>query len=360
MPSVITKTDIELPEHLKTIEESSFCRYLEWQDDKKQLSKRLKTKFKQGINSRIGYSDNNRPDKEVKEPLTIGELEFLITTKPTTKRPSYSSTNVEFGNFLNQLLEHYKRGLLKKDYRTIEGGPYITVDLFIDKLKNDLKTLLEGREGIEQKIDLIKPEPLITEVPHNFPLVFDRDYSPSTEYNARMFVLAGNMISEGNRRTDGYKEKQEGKEIEVKRFKRLLLDDSLQTIGEYPKSPTPVAYPFETYSFVHQLEPRKSYQHASIINAFINRIPKKLTKGSKIGDFIKIQAIFQDESLKTKLTELSLIDEEFMSDYNPTLRDGKVYVRLQGVIDRLNNYREKFSTTSIEQNIIIKFPKYRP
>lgn len=359
MPNIITRMDIELPEHLETIDENGFMAYLWWQHDKGELSKKVIRIFRPTALSETGYSNDNRPDEEVKTPLKIGELEFLITTKPTTKSPFYSGINEEFGNYLRHLTEQHEKGLLRKGYRTIEKEPYIAVDILVEKLGEDLKTLLSGREGIEQKIWLTKPEQLITEVPAHLPLALDGDYESLTEHNARTFVLGGNMVSEGDRRTNGYTEERDGEKTEVKRFRGLLLDESLQVVGEYPESPTAVEYPFDTYTFVHQLEPRKRYSHSAIINAFLKGMPKRVTKKSKIGDFAVVQAMLQDESLMTKLTESGLVDGGFMKDYNPTKMDGVVYVRLQGVIERLNKYREQFSNPALEQNLIVMPTKYK-
>ena len=354
MPIVVTQIEIELPDHLLTIEEGSFWRYLAWQNDRAELDRRIRTKFKEGALATTSYSDDARPAHKAETPLKIGQLEFIITTTPTTKHPAYSTINVEFGNFLQQFKEQYDKGLLGKGYRTLQGEAYIDLDVLIEKLEGDVKTLLEGKAGVQQKIALVKPQELITNVPNIISIVLGRDYSALSEYNGRMFIGAENMIKEGDGRTVGYKEGS----IEVKRFKKLLLDDSLQTIGAYPKAPTVVAYPFDEFTFVHQLEPRTRHEYGEIIAAFLKGFPTRIARNSKIGDFIKIKEMMQDEALRKKLVESGLVDESFSRDYNPTRRDKVIYVRLQGVIDRLERYRKDTINPYLEQNIFLKRHKF--
>jgi hypothetical protein len=351
MPNIITQIEIGLPDHLKSIDEQSFWKYLMWQDGKKELSRRIISKFRSSALSSPGYNDEIRPDKRVQDQKKIGELEFLITTEPTTKTPSYSGVNEEFGAFLDHLEEQYIKGLLKKGYKTIDGKFFVDLSVLKDKIESELKASLEGKEGIKQGITLMRPSDLITYFPERVPIVLENRYEALSEYNGRMFVMAENMISEGNRRTDGYA--VDGNEIMM--FKRLLLKDSLERIGDYRiKVPKAVGYAFEQFTFVHQLEPRERIAYASIVNSFIRQSPKKITRKSKIGDFSIIKAMLDGESTKAQFSGLGLIDGEFIKDYAAFRQDGTNYVRLHGVKDRLKKYRADFTKLYIEQNLSVK------
>ena len=280
-------------------------------------------------------------------------MEFRIWTTPKQKKPSYANINEDFRSYLDFLKEHYQSELLKKRFRTIKDEPYIDVEVFIEKLNALYKSSTEGREGISQSLELVRPERLLTNITTEVVYAIDQNYGALTEANGRTYQNGLNMIVEGERRTVGYKD-EEGNEI--KRFKKLLLEDSLNTLGEYPEGPTPLRYSGTGFDFIHQIEPRQSYKHASIYNQFAKELPRKITKKSKTGDLMLIQAIRNDPSFKNALLEKGLIDESFLNDYDPQLRGGYMLVRLQGVIDRFDHYKNKVyrSEPSIEQNITIE------
>ena len=349
MVKIITQLDIHLPKEFVGIIEDNFWRYLLWQADRKELTKRIETKFEEGAFAFSGYNDEHRPDKEVTTPLPIGqELEFAIYTKPTTKRPAYSQVNEEFGNYLSFLLEQREKGILRKDVITIDEKPYVSVSDLTGKLNSDLETLLEGREGVRQNLELVKPAELLAKIPQTVSIVFGRDYSALTDYNGRIYVEAVNLSEEGNKRTN--------------LFKASLLEDSLKTIGVKNKNDlkevSTLSYPFESADFIHQLEPRTGYSYRDILDAFINPAPERIAKNSKIGDFIKVVMMMSDDGLAETLRNKGLVSDEFVASYKPVRREENVYVRLEGVLKRLESYRAHFTTPTVEQNIVLRPTRY--
>ncbi len=354
MSQIITQLDMSLPEkELTGITEDAFWRYLIWQEDKKEVTKRIRKEFERGAFYFTGYDDDNRPPEDTETPLPIGkEMEFLIHTILTTKRPSYSSVNEEFGNYLDFLSEQHQSGILRKGIRTIDGQCYVLANDLMNKLNTDLKTLLEGRDGVRQKLEFVRPEELLKDIPRKVSMVFGRDYSALTDYNGRLYVATGNFIEDGDRKTGT--------------FKKLLLEDSLQTLGEIPEDVVALSYPFENMVFRHQLEPRATPKHKDVVYAFINPGPKRRTKKSKIGDLIKIKMI-KEQGLEDELRSKGLVDDDLINDYKPETRDGKTYVLLEGydetsseagVKKRLKSYRENLVTAGLEQNISLRPMKY--
>jgi hypothetical protein len=347
MPYITPHIKCYLPPELTKIDEESFIRFLSFQDEKKILEKYIIDNFKKGIRNDIGFSDENRPDNRVETFLKIGnDIEIAVYTTPTTKRPAYEKIKKGFENYLNFLLEEYEKGVSREGVITIKNEPYVSVSILIKKLNNDVANLLEGREGIRQELEIKRPL-IIPEGDFKVvPIVFGRDYSQISETNARAYINALNLIKTGEKRTTGYKE---GEEI-IKRFKMLLLDDSLQILGGEPKEPTALTYPYENYVFIHQLEPRTIYSHKEIIDSLIKEPPKELKKNSRIGDLKKVELMLL-KNLDDVLKKKGLIDEEFISDYKPVRRGDDVFVKLKGVKKRLEKYEEICSNRYIEQNI---------
>ena len=348
MARILSTLNLYLPERdLTDISEDSFWTYLVWQDDKREAKKRVIKPFESGLFSLTGYDDFTRPEREEETEIKIGDdIEFLVRTAPTTKRPSYSLVNREFGNYLDFLSEQHSKGISRKGVRTYKGMCYVLVDDLIEKISSDLENLREGREGVRQKAEFLRPENLLRETPESISIVLGRDYSAITDYNARMYVYTGNFLKEG--------EKRAGK------FKTVLLYDSLNTIGSEPEEVTALSYPFEDSVFIHQLEPRRTPQHKNVITAFINPPPKRITNRSVIGDLVKIK-MMKEQGQEEYLREKGLIDDDFINDYKPQLIDGKSYVLLggtdedeAGIRKRLKQYRERFVTRNIEQNIYMR------
>lgn len=358
MSRVILYSNVRLPRVIETLEERDFRDYLTWERWKKDLDKFPIKRFRNSAFDTTGFTAHNRPEKTTPTPLKIGnEVEFEISTGLTTKRPAYSEINEEFGIFLKTLSEQYEKGILGKGYRTINNKPYVLIDMLEKKLENDIKNILEGKEGIKQTLTRISPEN--PKVPAKTSIAFDRDYSKLTESNARLHIGAYLLKQEGDRRTIGYKDEKTGEDI--RRFKKLLLEDSFQLIGGKPKEEGvySVPYPFENIIFVNQLEVRKNRKHKDIVYSFIKPAPeKRIQKRSKIGDFVKINMI-KRENAENLLREKEQIDDQFMNDYKPTIRKGKIYVSLDGIRRRLTQYNFKLvSPPNVEQNIYITFPEY--
>lgn len=163
------------------------------------------------------------------------------------------------------------------------------------------------------------------------------------------------MIEEGTKRTVGFKAKVDGKSVYINRFKRLVLEDSLQIIGGAPKTVIAVMYPFEAVSFKHQIEPREGTSYEPIISEFTKEAPEKLRSNSTIGDLVMI-SMMGTEAGKI-LTEKGIIKDEFLQDYDPQTEDGEMYIRIEGLKKRLDDYTKKNTTQNIEQNFSIILPR---
>ncbi len=344
MANIIDLIAFNLPPKLDELTENNFLRYIEWMDSKVTLTKKINDKVEEGFKAQTGYTDNNRPKDKTENPITLGEMEFTVITELTTKRPSYSEIILEFGKYLNFINDQYNNKIPRKGVRTINEEPYVGCSELIDKLETDVKTILEGRDGIKQTVEITKTTSI--ETPETISYVFGRDYSTITEYNSELYIQLNNFIEEGDKR--------------VAPFKGLLLQESAKTIGETVENIKKsneiysISYPFEQFVFYHQLEPKLNPDYKGMILAFIKGAPDKLTKRSQIGDLVKSKMI-AESNLGDALKKKGLIDDSFMKDYNPSIRDGETFIRLEGAISRLKNYKKtKNHPPKLEQNLSYK------
>ncbi|MBU2503549.1 MAG: hypothetical protein KJ879_00645 [Nanoarchaeota archaeon] len=358
MPQKMTPLEIRLPPLTEALTPENFQRAFIWPFTKKELitgsdKNRRFDGFKANVFSQTPYTDQNRPEKKEEDSITTeGGIELIVTTQPTTKRPAYEKIFIEFGGYLDTLLKQYQRGKRVRDIITIEEDIYVSTRDVIHELEEEKEKILEGKVGISQSLKATKPAKLAQTIPEIVSIVLGRDYSAFTDYNAEIFIQVTNFIEEADRR--------------VKLFKEALKQDALKTLGlENPTDlteVTPLPYTFGESVFIDQLEPRRNPSYGTIINSFISHAPKKLTAKSKVGDLFKAEMVAQ--GAEADLRALNLIDDVFISDYNPRVREDRIFIRLYGktkiegkeretgLIGRLNNYRENLVKFSIEQNII--------
>lgn len=336
-PEVLSEVTIDLLPSITGLTEENFWRFLNWHQDEREAERRIIERFKPTIFSRTGYSDENRPAGEVEDVVRVqySDLEFLVKTKSTTKKPGYKQVNVEFGDYLRFLLERYQQGVQQKGVLTVNDEPYVLVDNLIGKLERDLENILEGKEGISQSLTC-PPQPSVDRLT----IELARDYSKFIVENAMAFIAASQLLEHGS---ENYKV-----------FKDLLEDSSLEVLGGKPATPVVVTYPFEHAVFRHHLDPRITVKYAEIINTALLKDPtERITRRSRIGD-LKLARLVKDEVLAQTLREKDLLDPEFILDYHPIIRDGQVYVRLEGVISRLEAYNGDLTSYSLNPSFSVR------
>src|SRR3989344_5593265 len=344
MVEIITEFGIRLPERLEGVSEASFFRYINWEEDKKELNKRIIKKFEEGLFGKLGYSDYDRPDTKKEEEIQIGNIRFNLVTVPTTKRPAYKEVVEEFDRYLNFLNEDKQQKITRKGVRTINQSSYIILEDLENKIDKSLKEIREGREGISQSVSNIEADEKVLKLtPENISIVFNWNYKALTDHNSRVYIFTKNMIKEGNNR--------------VGKFDKLLLEDSLKMLEceGIPKELVVLSYPYENVTLTHHIQPISTPKYKDIIDSLIKPAPediKRINVRSKIGDFAKLRMI--NTSMEEILRGKGLIDDTFLEEYKPAMQENGLYVKLQGVINRLNSYKNSCVTPSIKQNILTR------
>ncbi len=364
---IMTSIEVRLPpKDISDINKENFWTYLWWPGQARNLD-RVTNQFKEGAFDTTPFTDENRPAEKTKTALKISDdIEFIIETTPKTKTPPYKGIYLDTGDYLKFMNDEYIRGSKPKGILTIEDEPYISALDIFSRIFEKVTEVTSKYEGISQSLKLVKPKTL-GEAPNKMTIVYDRDYSNMSEDNAKTYLKALAMKKEGDEITGkGFKTKDEkGEEEFVKGFKDILLYESLSVAGikeEDVEKIYSILYPFydSEVSFIHQIEPRESTSFGTVINSLIKQPNSKkpnanIKANMNIGDLPKIAIISLDG--KDALMEKGLIDEKFIQDYSPKIRNGIPYIRLNGLIDRLNDYRTSAIKKSTEQNMMM-IPSY--
>lgn len=352
------QTEVRLPPVLESLDSNGFWDYKEWQDTRGELS--LVSKFKGSLDAEASKRiPGGKPEKLTENEIPCGSVTFGVESKTKTKRPRYGDIYHDFRDDVINLKESYDARRLKKDYRTIEIEPgkravYISLDMLLDKLKNDVKTMLSEKEDVEHKIEWVKPPELFKSIPEIIMIISGTDYGAWSEYNARMFQEARNFKEQGDVNTGFGQKKEAGG-----RFKKILLEDSFSRLGEKPKEYVKVPYTFGGVTFRHHIKPEDTVTYESIINAFIKPLPEKLKKGGKVGDFVIARSLLIP-GLPERLKEKGIWDEKFELAYKPIIiKDKGVYILLSGPLKRLDYYKnKKYTSTSYNQHVSLNRTRY--
>jgi len=340
MAHKITQIDARMVPELKGMTQSSFRGFLRWPHDKKVVVSNVMDPFKKGLLGKVGYDDDNRPRKQVVDNVPVGDVKFNVTTTPQDKSPSYKDVNETFGEYLGFLSEQHGEDVRRKGVRTFEGFAYVEVDVVLEKLNELNEGSKKGKAGVNQKIEVASPEDVVKYAPDRIGVVLGQNYSALTDFNARGYSGATNFVKVGDGRFGG--------------FKSSVLEQSLETLGvESPSEVSVVGYAFEGFTVHHQLEPRSTVSHKKVIDALTKEPGKKLTKSSKIGDLHKVNMM--GEGSAEQLYEKGLVDDSFAEDYSPVVRDGKSFVRIDGLQKRFEGYKDSLKNGSIEQNFGVFF-----
>lgn len=352
IPTVFRETPVYRPPVLERVDRvDDFWAYHGWQEDRTMLPIYIINPFKASVHNHTGFTGENPPQGETEQLIKCGDIEFNVTSKKAARRPRYADIYGEFVRFVDELITAYERSRLREGYRIFEvdGMPqlYLSVSLLLEKLGDDVATMLSEKEGVNHKIVVVGPADLIEYVPERLTIVSDTDYSAWTPYNARMYAEAGNMRERGDINT-GFKRKKG-----VSRFKRLLLEDSFERLGDKPTVLVKVPYPFGAVTFLHHIKPEATPRYEAIINALLKPVPSRLQRNSAIGDLRMAEAM-RTEDLPEKLREKGLWDEEFVNTYDPRLADGMVYVNAEGLSRRLPQLKSDKTSTTYNQSVSVK------
>ena len=359
MIELVPTYDVRLPDkRLDIITQENFIKYENWTRNKNYINSNVVNQFDKAAKGSVVWSDENVPDKVEEDPLVLGAVEFKITSTPTTKRAGYKPVLETFEKYLNFILYQYEKEKKVKNVRTINNEPYMLLDELKEKLEGDVREIRKEKEGVSKGLELVKPLDLLKDIPETLSISYDRDYSILEEYNARAYIIASKFIEIGEER--------------AKPFMDILYEETMKHFEEHdlldekgiPKNKRNVPFPLEIVTLFPIVGPKTTPKYAQIINAFIKEPteaqrekPGRITKKTVIGDFVKIEMMSENEQIENIFRGKDLVDDKFFADYNPTQQDVGIFIRIKGIIDRLEYYKsnEPWITTSTDTSLIIQF-----
>lgn len=327
---------IKLPE-MPGLDARSFRKFLSWRNQI-SIAALPYDQFKSGALQRVEIP------KGLTEPfqkeLTIGEIVMSATFTPQIERPEYKAVLDDFERYLKDLKKNFQKGLKQKGVRTLGKKPYVSAGLVLEKLGEIMAEVVPTEQALSKSLYFIAPHDLAFETPQDITIVHGRDYSAFTESNARAAGASWNFIKGGNAR--------------AREFKKRLKNDSFALLGGPPDETVELSYPFPEldYTFRHILIPERTPQNKALIDALLNPAPEKITRASKIGEYVMLNMRKEAAPL---LNEKGLVSEEFRKAYDPVIVRGGTFVKLDGLMERLSGLREKFINKTYNQRIYILF-----
>lgn len=350
-----------MPPPLDGITEECFRRYCIWEGDRRDLQRTVVDPFAETAKDSSPYNEFNQvPEGENGETeLRCGSVTFVISAKNTTSRPPYEDIVNGFRRHVLGLEESWREETLRKGFRTFEGELYVSAGDLLSRLSGHVQMAKEERAGVGKEITLLSPPELAGETPEFMPIDYSRYYAASSEYNARAFQHARNMIAEGNARTVG---RGRGEE-RIHMFEELLFDDSLQVLGEAPETTVQLDYPFEHLTFTHVIRPSKSVSYADVVALLIKPFPEGVEEGSKplrkkmtTGDLVLAASLWK-EGFHEALRERAILTVDFEKEYDPRAEGNEVYVKASAVLKRLDRYIKEKTATKYNQDIVVAIPR---
>ncbi len=353
---------LQLPPHLEDLSEDSFGYHQQWWNFSKPFLRGNVKNFESSLKKWTGFSDRKRPDGKVETPIRTGSIRFIVSTEPTHKTPDYSTICNEFSNYVDFLIEQHTRDVRRRDVRTFEGEPFISHDILLEKMDSMKKEMLSGKEGIKQRIES-NDSKMKDKIPENLDIPL-RNYGNLSGSNAEIIILSGNMLDEGKKRITGFSRGKGSNRTHYPRFRELLLEDSLQTLGllssdyeellKLPKDQEKIVdYMFGDSSCYKNLlvrQDRTSY--SKILDGFIKEPPSRPKKDSNIGDFILIDTMLKDKDMFGRLQDLGFYDTEFTETYDLKRRGDKLYMSLKGLRKKMGIYADDATNVNVRQNVL--------
>ncbi|MCS7109429.1 MAG: hypothetical protein NZ903_01375 [Candidatus Micrarchaeota archaeon] len=153
--------------------------------------------FESGLKRMSGYSDTTPPINEVETEIKVDDIKFKVISTPTTKRPQYSLVYEQIIEYTNHLIEEHQRVGRIKDVSLIEGKPYVSLDLLLEKIRSIVESVKITKEGITQKIEYNERKiPLEILKASSIALDLSRTNDPTVSGSAKIYLMAKSIKSD--------------------------------------------------------------------------------------------------------------------------------------------------------------------
>ncbi len=276
---------------------------------------------------RTGFTNGYRPDEETMQSYDYGSVKVNVKTTPTTLKTNYKAVVEETEEFLKFIARDYEAGRSRKGVLTINNQTYLSLDDAINKIKQLKESALEGKEGVNQEVRVEAHEGIEKEGLEKVVFKLGQAYSAQTDENAADHARATAL-------------KKAIKEGFYKPFITKLKEMTGYDTDNLPEETVQEYIRAGDYLFPVQIIPKESVKYAKIIDSLIKPYNKKITPST--GELVKLQEGMMDNEL---------------ARYDPRKREGKTFVRLETLRQRMDelraDYTSKGCTYKIERSFRI-------
>ena len=280
------------------------------------LSAEILNPFGDKLKESTGWSDEKIPKSVLKTPYKFKEVEFVVTTKPTTKRPGYAEVYDDIIVYLNFILEECKKGASIKNIKMLEDTPYILVESLVERVQGKHGEIL--KEGVEQKIVYSESERLKEEKPSRIWVPTKRNQNELNNDNSIIYVRADKLFAYF-------------KDEVIEPFESALK--SLTGWGEkIPEETQDYWEQLGPHVFKVQSIPSPSTKYADVIK----RLIKENKKPENSGDWIKI---------------LNDTEDKFTRKYSVKTVGKEKYASVVRTLKTIEDIKEEKTETQVKQPI---------
>lgn len=291
----------ELCPEFRQLNEESFRQYYRAKAQVDVLESLVIKPFEEGLKQATGFSDENRPESKTIKFVRLGELEFVVSTIPTEKKPSYKELYQRLSNLLAQISED-KKELELEHVRYEQGHGYLVVADYILSKLNSWREEVTGL-GVRQEIDAPEQQPASPL------LVKTRNYGSLDEHAAKTYVQA--------RAFKVWTEK-----AVIKPTEEALKKETGYSKANIPEKTDETFLPFGLYIARIISSPVRKTNYAQIIKTMIDDL-ERVRQG----------------------------DDELSKVYHAVKMNSQVYVRLKALSDVLARLEQEATKTDLQQKI---------
>lgn len=290
------------------------------------LDREVVKKFEKNLKAYPGFSDENIPGEPVTEVCELGDARFHLKTSPTTKRPGYGDVFSYAQEYLAELLRNFQDGTRVAGLITLDGKPYVSAGLVLGKIEGKREEVLERGCKVEVTEKEV-PEALKAEETHVLAVPLGNGLGELTPGNAVLYLRALDLL-------EGYQAIIDGFEGNLK----ALTGYGKENI---PKEPQHLWHQIGRHLFHVPSTPFQSPSYGKMVD----RLAKRAKKPKSTGELVLIEQGLA-EGLGAKKLE----------SYSPRARDGKHFVSVQGLLDRMGKIKEENTKRNLKQRPINHYP----
>ena len=276
--------------------------------------------FCSSLKESTGYSSENIPEGEKKIERVIGDFRFLIKVTPGVKRPGYKAVFDEAEQFLSTRLLEYDAVERPVGITTIEGEPYISAGDVLSMISEAKSGILSGDVKIS-----VSETPELPENVSSMVVPLGMDMSELTPGNASRY-LEGLSLRE---LYSGF----------ISGFEGDLLSLSGYSNESPPEKTEHMYKALGSHIFHVKSIPYESTNWGKVLSGLDSEPPKR--KPENGGDLVLIERG---------------IEVPRLGIYKARTRRGMNMVRLNGILDRMESLKSKYTKTNVRQRPINHYP----